>query len=209
MEIASQSRLIGDNSPWLRSGLILCCCLVIVLLLFSTTGAAIVSLWRTSSFSHGFLIIPLSIWLIWMRREQLRLLTPTPTFWALPVLLSLSFGWLLARLAAIGVVQQFCVIAIIIVLIWGVLGSAVARALLMPLVFLLFAVPFGEAFVPKLQDFSAWFAVKGLDLCGVPVLLEGRFFFSLRKMGGCRSMQRYSISYVFTGCGISICRAHI
>lgn len=47
--------------------------------------------------------------------------------------------------------------------------------MLMPLVFLLFAVPFGEAFVPKLQDFSAWFAVKLLDLCSIPVLLEGRF----------------------------------
>jgi exosortase A len=91
------------------------------------------------------------------------------------VLLLLSFGWLLAHLAAIGVVQQFCVVAMAIVVIWGVLGTAVARAMLMPLAFLLFAVPFGEAFVPKLQDFSAWFAVKMLDLCGVPVLLEGRF----------------------------------
>jgi exosortase A len=110
-----------------------------------------------------------------MRREQLRLLAPTPTFWAVPVLLLISFGWLLAHLAAIGVVQQFCVVAMVIVLIWGVLGTAVARTLLLPLAFLLFAVPFGEAFIPKLQDFSAWFAVKTLDLCGVPVLLEGRF----------------------------------
>jgi exosortase A len=110
-----------------------------------------------------------------MRRDRLRLLAPTPTFWAVPVLLLLSFGWLLAHLAAIEVVQQFCVVAMVIVVIWGVFGTAVARALLMPLAFLLFAIPFGEAFVPKLQDFSAWFAVKLLDLCGVPVLLEGRF----------------------------------
>ena len=89
--------------------------------------------------------------------------------------MSLCLGWLLAYLAATSVVEQFCLVATIIVLVWGTLGNNVARSMLMPLVFLLFAVPFGEAFVPKLQDFSAWFAVKMLDLCNIPVLLEGRF----------------------------------
>jgi exosortase A len=175
MEIANESRLVGNASRWVRSGVILSCSLALVLFLYWSTAEAIVSLWRTSTFSHGFLIVPVSMYLIWMRRDQLRLLTPTPTFWAVPVLFLLSFGWLLAHLAAIGVVQQFCVVAIMIVLIWGVLGNDIARTLVMPLAFLLFAVPFGEAFVPKLQDFAAWFAVKALDLCGVPVLLEGRF----------------------------------
>jgi len=175
MEIASQSRLIGNSSPWVRSCVILCCCLFFILFLYWPTSAAIVSLWRTSTFSYGFLVIPVSVYLIWTRRDRLRLLPPTLTFWAVPALLLLGFGWLLAHLAAIEVVQQFCLVAIVISLIWGVLGTAVARALLMPLAFLLFAVPFGEVFVPKLQDFSAWFAVKALDFCGVPVLLEGRF----------------------------------
>jgi exosortase A len=175
MEIASQSRFIGNGSLWVRSCVILCCSLLIVLWVYWPTAKAIVGLWRTSTFSHGFLVIPVSIFLMWTRRDQLRLREPTPTFWAIPVLLLLSFGWLLADLAAIGVVEQFCFVATAIIMIWGVLGTAVTRALLMPLAFLLFAVPFGEAFVPKLQDFSAWFAVKALDLCRVPVLLEGRF----------------------------------
>lgn len=175
MEIASQSRFIGNGSLWVRSCVILCCSLLIVLWVYWPTAKAIVGLWRTSTFSHGFLVIPVSMYLIWARRDQLRLLEPAPTFWAIPVLLLLSFGWLLADLAAIGVVEQFCFVATVIVTVWGVFGTTVARALLMPLVFLLFAVPFGDSFVPKLQDFSAWFAVKMLDLCNVPVLLEGRF----------------------------------
>jgi exosortase A len=175
MEITSQSRLIADSSPWVRSCVVLCCCLLLALFLYWPTGVAIVFLWGTSTFSHGFLIIPVSMYLIWMRRGQLRSLTPRSEFWAIPVLLFLSSTWLLAHLAAIGVVQQFCFVGMVIVLIWGVFGTAVAHVLLMPLIFLLFAVPFGDSFVPKLQDFSAWFAVKMLDLCGVPVLLEGRF----------------------------------
>jgi len=175
METASRSSLISSASTWVRSCVILSCCLFFILFLYWPTGAAIVSLWHTSMFSHGFLIVPVSMYLIWTRREHLRLLTPTPAFWAIPILLLLSFAWLLAHLAAIGVVEQFCLVGMILVLFWSVFGTAVVRALLMPLAFLLFAVPFGEAFVPKLQDFSAWFAVRALDLCGVPVLLEGRF----------------------------------
>ena len=175
MEIASQSRFIGNGSLWVRSCVILCCSLLLALWVYWPTAKAIVGLWRTSTFSHAFLVIPVSMYLVWTRRDQLRLLEPAPTFRAIPVLLLLSFGWLLADLAAIGVVEQFCLIATIIVTVWGVFGTAVARALLMPLAFLLFAVPFGDSFVPKLQDFSAWFAVKMLDLCNVPVLLEGRF----------------------------------
>ncbi len=67
------------------------------------------------------------MYLIWTRREHLRLLTPTPAFWAIPILLLLSFAWLLAHLAAIGVVEQFCLIGMILVLFWSVFGTAVVR----------------------------------------------------------------------------------
>src|SRR6185437_6887551 len=40
--------------------------------------------------------------------------------------------------------------------------------------FLFFAVPFGEAVIGPLQDFTAHFAVIGLRLSRVPVILENR-----------------------------------
>jgi len=162
-------------SPWARSCLVLSLSLALIGVLYWPTGRAILALWHTSSFSHGLLIVPISMYLIWKRRDRLRLLRPAPVLWPLPLLVILGCAWLLAHLAAIDVVQQFCFVAMVIVLVWGVIGTVVARAMLMPLAFLIFAVPLGQAFVPKLQDFSAWFAVKALDLCGVPVLLEGRF----------------------------------
>jgi exosortase A len=160
---------------WRRSCIILGCYLSLLLLLYWPTLVAIVSQWRTSSFAHGFLVIPISAYLIWSRRRALRLLKPIPTFYALPFLALFAVAWLLGQLTATGVVQQFSLVAMTIVSAWGVLGTVVARALLMPLVFLMFAVPIGEGLIPKLQDFSAWFAVKMLDFSRVPVLLEGRF----------------------------------
>lgn len=120
-------------------------------------------------------MIPVSAYLVWSRRKSLVLLRPIPTFYALPFLALFALGWLLGQLTATGVLEQFCLVAMTAVSVWGVLGTVVARALLLPLVFLMFAVPIGEGLIPKLQDFAAWFAVKMLDLSSVPVLLEGRF----------------------------------
>jgi exosortase A len=163
------------SSSWRRSCIILCWYVLLLVLLYQPTIAAILSVWRTSTFAHGFLVIPISAYLVWSRRRALALLKPIPTFYALPFLALFAIGWLLGQLTATGVLQQFCLVAMTIVSVWGVLGTVVTRALLMPLVFLMFAVPVGEGLIPKLQDFAAWFAVKMLDLSRVPVLLEGRF----------------------------------
>ena len=45
-----------------------------------------------------------------------------------------------------------------------------------PLAFLFFAVPFGEALVPKLMDWTADFTVAAVKLSGVPVYREGTHF---------------------------------
>jgi EpsI family protein len=45
-----------------------------------------------------------------------------------------------------------------------------------PLLFLFFAVPFGEALVPRLMDWTADFTVAALRLSGVPVYREGMHF---------------------------------
>jgi exosortase A len=172
---STEGASFATSSLWRRSCIVLCCYLFLLVLLYRPTIVAIVSLWGTSTFSHGFLVIPVSAYLVWSRRKRLALLKPIPTFFALPLLVLFALGWLLGHLTATGVLQQFCLVAMTIVSVWGVLGTVVARALLMPLVFLMFAVPIGESLIPRLQDFSAWFAVKMLDFSRVPVLLEGRF----------------------------------
>jgi len=131
--------------------------------------------WHSSTFSHGYLILPASLYVIWKRRKSAIALTPMPSMWAIPLLILATFGWLLGNLTTTAVVEQFCVVLFLIGLVWGVLGNAVVRPLLFPLTFLIFAVPWGEGLIPGLQDFSARFAVKLLSLSQIPVLLEGRY----------------------------------
>ena len=99
---------------------------------------------------------------------------PRPFLWALLLVPVAAFGWLAGELTSTAVVQQFCFVALVVILIWGIIGRKAARTLAAPLLFLFFAVPAGEALIPLLQDYSAWSAVKLLDLTGVPVLLQGR-----------------------------------
>ena len=163
------------SCAWRNTCLLISCCLLIVVRLYWSTVMGIVGLWHTSTFSHGFLVVPISLYLIWLRRDRVLPRTPHPTAGALPLLALLGFGWLIGNLTTTDVLQQFCLVAMMVVLVWAILGTELAKTLIMPLTFLLFAVPLGASLIPTLQDFAAWFAVKMLDLSGVPVLLEGRF----------------------------------
>jgi EpsI family protein len=55
-------------------------------------------------------------------------------------------------------------------------GRRVAWTLAFPLAFLLLAVPFGEAFLPRLMEWTADFTVAALRVSGIPVYREGTFF---------------------------------
>jgi exosortase A len=134
-----------------------------------------VNAWLSSrTFSHGFLIVPLFLYLVWVRRSRLAVLRPKQNYWGLPVLVILSGVWVVGSLGDIRVVQQFALVGMLDAMIWILLGSAVVRALWFPLAFLFFAVPFGEASVGPLQDFTAYFAVALLKLSRVPLIQENR-----------------------------------
>ena len=59
--------------------------------------------------------------------------------------------------------------------VWAVLGTQTLKALLFPLAFLFFAVPFGEFLVPPLMNWTADFAAIAIRASGVPIFREGNF----------------------------------
>lgn len=143
--------------------------------MFRQTLREMVETWYSSrTFSHCFLILPLFLYLVWVRRKRVQALTPEPNFWGLAVLGFLAISWLVGNIGEARVVQEFALVAILVVLLWTILGAAIARALAFPLAFLLFAVPWGLSLISPLQDATAWFAVHALTLSNVPAVLENR-----------------------------------
>ena len=151
--------------------------MVVILLAFSETAASMVGIWRSSeTFSHGFFIAPIALWLVWRKRDELSRVGIRPYWPGLLLVGGAGFLWMFGALADANVVMHFALVLMIQSTALVILGLAMTRALAFPLLFLLFAVPFGEAFVPKLMDWTADFTVLALKLTGVPVYREGNSF---------------------------------
>jgi exosortase A len=162
---------------WGRVQYLLICALAAVVALFYDTAWSMVSIWlRSETFAHGFLIVPISLWLVWEKRSALRYTAPRPSYIPLVLMLFVGFGWLLATLVDVLVIQQLAFVGILVLTIWAIIGTPAARLLMFPLGFLFFAVPVGEALIHPLMNFTVDFTVGMLRLTGIPVYREGTFF---------------------------------
>jgi exosortase A len=147
------------------------------LLFYFGTAESIVALWNSSeTFAHGYVVAPISLWLAWRRRELLRTLPLEPWWPGLALVAVAGLGWLVATLGEVQVVRQYAFVAMFPLAVLAVCGRRFAGALAFPLLFLLFAVPFGEVFVAPLIEYTANFTVAALRLTGIPVLRNGTMF---------------------------------
>jgi exosortase A len=127
----------------------------------------------STAYNHCFLVLPLVAVLLWLRRSTIAALQPRPSLWALALIPPLSAVWLLAAATQILEAEQLAVVAMFEVLLLALLGWHVWRALLGPLLFIFFLVPFGESLVPALQYLTTTFTVQGLQILGIPVFADG------------------------------------
>ncbi|MDE2082406.1 MAG: exosortase A [Burkholderiales bacterium] len=164
-------------SPWRMALPLFVLLEAAILLLYRDTAETMVGIWwRSETFAHAFLVLPISLWLVWRRRGDLAVLTPRARPALLLALLAVALAWLLARLVVTDVVAQFAFVALLILAVPAVLGLEVAGVILFPLLFLFFAVPFGEFVVPTMMSWTANFVVSALQVTGVPVYREGQHF---------------------------------
>ncbi len=171
---ATGSRMINRRNVAVSITLLV---IAVILGVYHTTVESMVATWnRSDTYAHGYLILPFSMYMIWKKRAMLATIQYRPDYMSLPVLAGLGLGWLLASAASALVVEQYALVAMIPVIVWALLGLRVFSAILFPLSYLLFAVPFGEIFIPPLIDFTADFTVGALQATGIPVYREGSFF---------------------------------
>jgi exosortase A len=129
------------------------------------------------NYSHGFLIVPIALYLVWERRADLSAARPTPSVIGL-FLAVLSLAVLVA--GQIGAELFLTRVSLLGVLAGGVLflfGSQHLRSLWFPIAFLLLMIPipaiiFNQIAFP-LQLLASRFGEVVLRLADVPVLREG------------------------------------
>ena len=148
-----------------------------ILAVYWPTAASIVAIWiRSETFAHGFVVLPLALWLAWRRHDELATVPIKPWWPGLAVVFASGALWFVASASGAGVVSQFALVFMLQSSIVTVIGLAASRVLGFALAFLLFAVPAGEFLVPTLIDWTADFTVAALRLSGVPVYREANHF---------------------------------
>jgi exosortase len=129
------------------------------------------------NYSHGFLIIPLALYLAWERRGKLLEVTPAPSALGLLVVVG-SIGVLLAGILGSELfLQRVSMVGVVIGLLLFLLGWAHLGALAFPVALLLLMIPipaiiFNQIAFP-LQLLASRFGETAMGIADVPVLREG------------------------------------
>lgn len=182
---------------------VLVACIGAILAIYWRTAESMVAIWaRSDTFAHGYLIVPISLVLVWTKRREIARLAPAPDLLGMPLLAAAGAAWLAANAGQVQVIEQYAMTAMIPAAAVTLAGRRVALALAFPLAFLLFAVPVGEALIPPLMRWTADFTVTALQLTGIPVFREGLFFTipsgNWSVVEGCSGL-RYLIASVTVG----------
>ena len=152
--------------------------LVLALLLYAPILYYMVLHWKASEdYSHGFLIVPLSLYFAWERRRTLARLPIEGSWWGL---LPLALGALALAVGRLGtelMTMRSSFVLTLIGLVLLLLGRRVFRVLAFPLLFLFLMVPLPQSLVNvvafPLQLVAAGMAVNLLYALDIPALLEG------------------------------------
>ncbi|MFT5676151.1 MAG: exosortase A [Paraglaciecola sp.] len=131
----------------------------------------------SNTYTHGFLIAPISLFLIWEKKIELSNVA-SKLFWpAMVLLLGIQLFQLMAVLAGVYLFQQIAAYLSLVCIVWWLWGSAKIQVIVFPMFFLIFCIPMGEELVPWLQQITADLSVWMLQLSSVPIYREGLYLF--------------------------------
>ncbi|MBW7837010.1 MAG: exosortase A [Sphingomonadales bacterium] len=175
MTAEAQTAAIKERH-WYVAGALWLAAIVAIVAMFADTAASMMDTWHNSAtYNHCFLIPLIAAYLTWERREIFQRTAPRPQLLGLLLVAAAGFLWLLGRLVGVLMVEEFALVFALQGATLAIVGWTVARALILPIGFLLFMVPFGDFLVQPLQNLTADFVVWFLRLIGVPVFRDGVF----------------------------------
>lgn len=165
------------HKNWLQHGVALAITLALIILAWLPGYQLLIHTWDSNgTYTHCYLILPISLYLIWRIRAQWLVLEPEITWPALLAIFLCSLLYSVGHIADLVGVQHAASVLIVMALLIFFAGPTVARLWLFPIAYLIFAIPFGEALLPSLMNFTADFTVFALQVVGIPVYREGLFF---------------------------------
>jgi exosortase len=132
---------------------------------------------RDANYSHGYLIIPAAVWMVWRERDTLAALPQHPSAAGL---LAIAAGLVILFTGTLGAELFLTRVSLLFVLagiVWFLFGTTHLRRITFPLSFLLLMIPlpqlvFNQIAFP-LQLLASRLGVAILRVGAIPVLREG------------------------------------
>lgn len=147
---------------------------VCILILFSDPIQDAIFLWTNrSAYNHCYLIIPITLYLLWDNRGELAESVPAPSIWGLVGVAGFSAVWLFAAAAGISEGEHVAIVGLIQSLIIALFGIQIYRQNLIAFLYLWLLVPTGTFLLPVLQQIALVQTEFLLNLSGIPNFVEG------------------------------------
>jgi len=147
-------------------------------LLYAGVLLKLVQQWAADpTYSHGFVVAPIALFLVWQQRDRLRRTTSRPSGFGLVVIVVSLAIYVLGSLGAELFLTRISLLGVVAGTVLYVFGSQYLRVLAFPLAFLVFMIPlpaivFDRATV-SLQLVASRMGEELLRAADVPVLRDG------------------------------------
>jgi exosortase D (VPLPA-CTERM-specific) len=133
--------------------------------------------WSREEYSHGWLIPPIALFMVWRMRAQLAAQTREPSWAGVAIVAAAMLLLLLGELSTLYTIIQYALLLTLAGLVLAFGGWRMLRTLTAPLVYLFFMIPLPNFFYnnlsQKLQLMSSALGVWFMRLFDVSVYLEG------------------------------------
>jgi len=148
--------------------------LFIFVIFFWQTLVDLVTIWNTNdTYSHGFFIPLLTIFLLAQKNTLLANSSLKPAPLLILPLAFLLFIWLLANISDTKIIELLTIPLILITAYSTVIGYKAGIIVSLPLMFLYMATPVWSVLIPYLQAMAVVFNEFALQISGFPTFIEG------------------------------------
>ena len=163
---------------------------------------SLVETWiQSDDYSHGLLIVPVSLYIIYQKRDDLKKIDIVPgsggVFWVAFAIMLYVFGYL----AEISTLSSLSLVLTIWAIVWSLFGKEVVRIIFFPMLLLLLMIPvpaqfYSMATIPLQLLVSKTSAFIG-GFLGVPHFERRQRVASARPhTGRCPGMQWFTVAHV-------------
>lgn len=154
------------------------CLLVALFIAYYPVLKSLFAVWmKSDEYSHGFFIIPLSVYMVWQQREVITATEPTSSWKGMAGLLAALVVYIMASLMKITTIVSVSFPLSIAALVWFLYGGKMLWVVVFPVFFLFLMIPVPEQIYSSLtihlQILVSKYSVIIASSAGIPIFREG------------------------------------